>query len=214
MPSFLPPSKDLRGSIFDAVQYSRTAAGIRERTRKARNWYKDAIRNLSREYNIDRQNNVLVDRTISPSATKFIGKMYMYFYDPKHKATLPYYDRFPLVFIIEFYDDGFLGLNLHYLPYNMRFRLFDQLLAFVNNNSFDETTRLRMSYTLLKSMKKFRLAKPAIKRYLTSHVESKMKLVPAEDWEIALFLPVEMFTKASKEQVWNDTRKKARKWLW
>jgi hypothetical protein len=25
------------------------------------------------------------------------GKMYFYYYDPKHKETLPYYDRFPLV---------------------------------------------------------------------------------------------------------------------
>ena len=33
--------------------------------------------------------------------TTVIGKMFFFEYDPKHKATLPIYDRFPLVFPIE-----------------------------------------------------------------------------------------------------------------
>ena len=44
-----------------------------------------------------------------------MGKMYFFYYDPKGKKTLATYDRFPLVFPIERYSDGFLGLNLHYL---------------------------------------------------------------------------------------------------
>ena len=33
--------------------------------------------------------------------------MYTFFYDPKTKDKLPYYDRFPVVIINEIYPDGF-----------------------------------------------------------------------------------------------------------
>ena len=62
-----------------------------------------------------------------------MGKMYMFFYDPKHKATLPYYDRFPLVIPIERYPDGFLGLNMHYLAPKLRLSLLEGLMKITNN---------------------------------------------------------------------------------
>ena len=45
-----------------------------------------------------------------------LGGLYFFYYDPKTKDSLPYYDTFPLVLALERYNDGFLGLNLHYLP--------------------------------------------------------------------------------------------------
>ena len=41
------------------------------------------------------------------------GMMYAFYYDPKHKETLPYYDTYPLVVIVELNSKGILGLNLH-----------------------------------------------------------------------------------------------------
>ena len=40
-----------------------------------------------------------------------IGKLYFFAYDPKWKDKLSKYDKFPMVFPIELYGDGFLGLN-------------------------------------------------------------------------------------------------------
>ena len=57
-----------------------------------------------------------------------IGGMYFFLYDPKTKEELPYYDRFPLVIPLKREDDGFLGLNLHYLPVPYRIRLLRKLL--------------------------------------------------------------------------------------
>jgi hypothetical protein len=65
---------------------------------------------------------------------KSIGKMYTFFYDPKHKETLPYYDLFPLIFVVGPAAGGFLGINLHYLPPVLRAKLMDSLYQILNNN--------------------------------------------------------------------------------
>jgi len=128
----------------------------------------------------------------------FVGKMYFFYYDPKHKKTLPIYDRFPLVFPIEPYPDGFLGLNLHYLDGGQRGALLNQLTSFRTNSRFDEKTRLRLSYDLLSNTKKLAsLSRPCIKRYLFTQVRSKFIEITANEWENAIALPVQMFVTKS-----------------
>jgi len=120
-----------------------------------------------------------------------IGKMYFFWYDPKHKNKLPIYDRFPLVFPIERYSDGFLGLNMHYLSFGERKYLLDQLMQFRSNSKMDETTRLRMTYDLLARSKKIASAsRPCIKRYLFTQVRSSFVEITADEWDKALELPV------------------------
>ena len=71
------------------------------------------------------------------------GKLYMFLYDPKGKDTLPYYDTFPLVFPYAKTKEGFMGLNMHYLPYYYRVELMHRLMQYANNTKLDETTRLK-----------------------------------------------------------------------
>ena len=138
----------------------------------------------------------------------FIGRMYFYFYDPKTKDTLPYYDKFPLVIPIENYSDGFLGLNLHYISPKQRIILLDKLSSILSDHNYDENTRLRISYAYLSKASKIFEATPCIKRYLFGHVQSRFLEITADEWDIAALLPVESFAKASKEEVWNESRKK------
>lgn len=133
------------------------------------------------------------------------GEMYMFLYDPKHKGTLPYYDKFPLVLPFEKTVDGFIGLNLHYLPYHLRAKLLDTLMEYRNNTRMDETTKIRMSWSLVSSVSKLAIARPCVKRYLNSQVRSMFKRVPAVDWSVALLLPVEQFQNATSAQVWRDS---------
>lgn len=139
---------------------------------------------------------------------QLIGEMYFFAYDPKWKKILPYYDKFPLVFPIEMYSDGFLGLNLHYLDIRNRMILLDHLSTLKNNNKYDESTRLKLSYDAVKGMSN--LVKPCVKRYLYSHIRSKFIRIDSSEWDIAIFLPVQNFQKAMDFQVWKDSRKKAR----
>lgn len=137
-----------------------------------------------------------------------IGKMYFAYYDPKHKATLPFYDSFPLIIPIQKYPDGFLGLNLHYLPPTLRAKLLDSLYETINNASLDENKRMMINYTILKNASKHRYFEPCVKRYLGTHFRSKFLKVPHQNWTPAVFLPVETFEKASRKDVWENSRSK------
>ena len=130
-------------------------------------------------------------------ATTVIGKMFFFEYDPKHKMKLPIYDRFPLVFPIERYSDGFLGLNLHYLSSDMRSSVLDELKEISSNKRFDENTKLRISYQLLSRTKLLGSVTPCIKRYLMGHVRSDFIEINATELEKVAQLPVQVFiTKA------------------
>lgn len=134
------------------------------------------------------------------------GDMYMFKYDPLLKETLPYYDRFPLIMLLDETTDGFLGLNFHYLPPLMRAVLMETMYRFLNNKDFDEETRLLISYEKLKALSGRPLYKPCIKRYLNNHVMSRfIKIHPAE-WDVVLMLPLERFVKRTRNTVWRDSK--------
>ena len=120
-----------------------------------------------------------------------IGKLYFFAYDPKWKDKLSKYDKFPMVFPIEMYGDGFLGLNLHYLNVAERQRLLGRLMEFANNDKMNKTTKLKLSYDLIQSTRNLNsLAKPCIKRYLYSHCRSKFIQIHADEFDKAIQLPV------------------------
>lgn len=121
-----------------------------------------------------------------------IGRLYFFKYDPKGKATLPKYDKFPMVFPIEQYQDGFLGLNLHYLTLTERQALLGALMKFQSNKKFDETTKLRLSYQLLQGSKKLNtLGRPCVKRYLFNQCKSQFIEIYINEYDKAIQLPVE-----------------------
>ena len=137
----------------------------------------------------------------NPAKDPFIGGMFFYVYDAKHKATLPYWDKFPLVIPISLYDDGFLGLNLHYLPPAGRAKLLDILLKY-KRRSGTPKAYMKVSYEILKGVVQHDLFKPCIHRYLTNHIKSNLVKVEDEYWANAAVLPVQEFTGASDREVW------------
>lgn len=146
------------------------------------------------------------DRLVNRLYPKHIGRLIMYFYDPKTKDKLPYYDRFPLVIPIEFYPDGFLGINLHYLPQAYRARLMDVLYNTIYGDKYlNEKKIIQISYQILKTAAKTRLFEPCIKRYLYGHVRSRFLVLDPNDWNVAIFLPTERFEKASTTFVHADS---------
>lgn len=188
--------------LLERIKQSLLKQGISARTEESRNWLRSKVKNLSvSKQNLMGENSRLKDDTI-------IGKMYFYFYDPKTKDVLPFYDRFPLVIPIEEQRDGFLGLNLHYLSPQKRIILLDKLSEFRNNSKYDESTKLRLSYSLLKSASKIYETNACLKKYLFAHVKSKFLQIHADEWDIAALLPVESFQKTSKNKVFLDSESK------
>lgn len=135
------------------------------------------------------------------------GSMFLFQYDAKHKETLPYWDKFPLVFPFSYESDGFMGLNLHYLPHAMRASLMSNLMDRTSPNRYQD---LKLSYQILSAYSSLRYFKPCVKRYLYSHVKSQFLYITPEEWPIAIFLPLQRFQKASDGKVYADSRKMLR----
>ena len=152
---------------------------------KSATWYRNAV-------------SLIADRT-SPSQLMASGKilgrpsagrMSMFYYDPKTKNRLPYYDTFPLVLPLDTFRGGFIGLNFHYLPYGMRFALLQDIQSYATNGKFDSSTRIGANYNSLKGNK---YLKPTIKKYLWSQVRSRFLRVDVNEMALACYLPVAQF---------------------
>jgi len=192
-------------SLFDTLQANAFRAGIQGRTKASQEWFKKNVTNLT----VSRQ-GVLKDTALDRTTQQIRGSMYMYFYDPKFKETLPYYDRFPLTIIVDSAPGGFYGLNLHYLNYNTRAKFLDDLMSFGPAKSTENSRLTKLRYQLISGVRKYKEFKPCFKHYLGKHVVSQFSRVPMTDWEIAIFLPVEQFKKKSKTSIWNESLKIAR----
>ena len=191
--------------LINRLKQSLSQKGLTPGTNLARTWlqHKMAALKPSRNKLMEERSRLRNVRTES-----YIGKMYFYFYDPKTKDTLPYYDKFPLVIPIEEHKDGFLGLNLHYIHPRQRLQLLDKLSDIATNKNFDESTRFKISYNYLKNAKRLYEHKPCLKKYLYSHIQSKFINIDASEWDIAVLLPVESFSGASKQRVFQESEDK------
>lgn len=147
-----------------------------------------------------------------------IGHMYMFFYDSKmwsegKEAQLPFYDRFPCIFYLgpsQKHKNLVLGINLHYLPFAPRAKLMDALYTIISDQTFDERTKLRATYGILKSATKFKAFRPCLKAYDKKHFRSKFLKINSNFWDIAIFLPTAQWQGASQSAVYRWSRSKIR----
>lgn len=181
----------------------RAGAGFPAKSTQAREWYRNAAKNV-RHAN---QRTIMQVNKKNLVKAPTIGNLYLFSYDAKHKDTLPYWDAYPLIFPIEYYKDGFLGINLHYLPPVLRAKLMDELYDYMTNKKYDATTKLKLSYKILKGASQLKYFKPCVKRYLFSHVRSKFLYLYPSEWETALFLPLADWQKRTGQYVYAQSVK-------
>ncbi len=113
---------------------------------------------------------------------------HMYFYEYEATTPQPYYDKFPLVYVLSTGGGYFYGINLHYLGYK------DRLIA---------TKKLFLG--------QIDVPKHIIHKYLNRGCKSSFLDLATYEWETASMLPVEDFVfrgKVSydKELVWEETK--------
>lgn len=169
MASFLDQIKDLTQNMISSGK-------------EAAQWYKEKTKGL-----YDRDQNKLFKKTSLPT----VGQIYLFAYDPKLKSKLPFYDAYPLVIPIEYYNDGFLGLNLHYLPPMARISLLEKLMTISNQDKYDEKTKLSVSYDVLRYAARNTNYKVCLKRYLFGHVRSSYHEVNPTDWKKVIVMPLQ-----------------------
>lgn len=170
--------------------------------RRSMTWYRNQVQRLQ---DLNRGVNRELTRGRDLRNNVFIGDLYLFRYDPKHKATLPYYDTLPLVMPFNRAEGGFLGINLHYLPYGMRFKVMGALLDQVTNVS-DPYARAKISYAILNNASRFPGVQHCVKHYLINHVQGRFLQIPNDEWLAAAMMPIEQFHGAPKSRVFQNAR--------
>jgi hypothetical protein len=190
-------------TIIEQLQTQLSQKGINPHTRIGQAWLLQKAKTLN-----PTPSSLFADRT-ALRARSMTGRMYFFFYSAKMQDTLPYWDRFPLVIPIERYPDGFLGLNLHYIPAKDRLVLLRKLGQHASGSLSDERTRFRLTYPILKATHSAYEATPCIKRYLFPHIKSRFLEIPATEWHLAAALPMQRFRGiqyTNDQEVWEESK--------
>ena len=128
-------------------------------------WWRTQLLNELGEPNID------VD--FSDTGGFAPGKMYFYQYGAITEK-LPYYDKYPLTYVIRIEGDGFLGCNLHYVTLTNR----DELARSILNNSEQGAISV---------------PRRTLHKYLYTGVKDIIFPIPEDEWSDVAQLPTEEF---------------------
>mgnify|MGYP001235907202 CR=1 FL=1 len=168
----------------------------------ARKWFVTQARSLN-----TRPRSILTSEQENLTNKIKLGYLYLFFYEPKYKSNLKYFDKYPLTIPIELKENGFTGLNLHYISPTQRLVLIENLRPLIMNENVSNRQRLRISHRILQSSRRYKYYKPCVKNYLYNNCKSLFLKIQAEDWQTALMLPTERFIKKNKKNVWIDSRR-------
>ena len=167
--------------------------------KKSVGWYKSAVIQEASKYGKDLRKFALDEKRDRIQQSELedqnmlrrypvAGHIYMFEYKAKMK-WLPYYDRFPLVYVIKSNRTEFWGANLHYMQPKRR------LIAI---------KKLRQGM--------IDMPKACFHKYLNNHVEGLYLDLASTEWQTAVLLPTEDFVKDvqghvfpyDKKDVWDE----------
>jgi hypothetical protein len=189
-------------STLTQIAQQKTALEQEFLSRKSVTWLQNRIKDLKSPAKLAKE----ISGERSRQSGQFqMGGLYHFFYDPLTKNDLPYYDIFPLVIPLKRDSEGFIGLNLHYLPPRYRAAFMDKLMNFAIMNDNDEPRRLRVTYDILTASSNFREFRPCLKRYLNSQIKSKISTIQPSEWETAIFLPTAIFVGAPASKIYAES---------
>tara|TARA_R100001594_G_C4051753_1_gene265154 strand:- start:830 stop:1429 length:600 start_codon:yes stop_codon:yes gene_type:complete len=184
-------------SIFDSFQKLRSDANVPKDNFR---WFADTINRNVKGVDRNQIRDQIASDPVRGRSRLFLGQMYMFFYNqPEYQTTLPYYDTFPLVLMLGRAKTNFFGINFHYIPPKRRLQMFLLLQQYRQGN------RILLPYGTMKRVAKWKIFKSCFRRYKTSLISGNLINIPADDWPIAITLPVERFKKSSKAAIWDNT---------
>ena len=168
---------------YESILHNTAPYDLKRLQKKSVGWYAEEIKRIKKNrYNKSNFIRMSHERTKRLE----IGKMYMFEYIAKHRDTLPVWDRYPLVLPFTTTENGFIGINLHYLPHKIRAWLLSRLLKHSN----ERTNKVQISWQLLTRLSRANVAEYATHRYLLTHITSPFRLVKIEDYPNAIMLPL------------------------
>jgi hypothetical protein len=189
-------------STLTQIANQKTALDQEFLSRQSVTWFQGKMKDLNSPLELARE--IVNDKTRKRGRFQ-MGGLYHFFYDPLTKDKLPYYDTFPLVIPLQATTDGFIGLNLHYLPILYRAAFMDKLMDFAILNQDNDPRRLRVTYDILNASRNYREFKPCIKQYLKTQIKSRIVEIQPNEWETALFLPTAIFKGATAGKIYKES---------
>lgn len=141
------------------------------------------------------------DKTSKPYA----GRMYLFIYDAKHKATLPFWDVNPLIIMVGPANGGFFGINFHYLDMTDRVELLELLVPFQKLVSAKSQRQITINYQKLLRLSQTKW-KHCFKHYLVGQLQTQLVEIPMSEWYTTVTLPIAHFKGATNQQVWKASR--------
>ena len=164
-------------------------------------WYKNAVRKAAMDYKRDPSKLLREEKIDSKGAEEepdenllrkyaVSGHMYMFEYKAKMRH-LPYYDSFPLVYVIKATPQEFWGANLHYMSPKKRVMVVQRLLE-----------------------GRIDIPRLCFHKYLIDHVDGFLLDLASAEWDTSILLPIENFVRNvkgsnktlpyTKELVWEE----------
>ena len=185
-----------------------TPSEIRERSIESLRYFQQRVRSLKLT-----AEGFYKQSDLNKAIRYLEGRMYTFFYDAKTKNKLPYWDRFPLVIILDLREDGFTGLNLHYIQPRYRVRLLYELYKYVildDDDMAEEemSMRIKMTYQLINGISKLKMYRPCFKRYLTHRIEGRALEITPNYWDVMAMLPTAQWQKEKVRTVYSDSIRK------
>lgn len=173
---------------------------------------KAIISNISK--NIEKSKGVVSKKEVNSRKlkksfpSKKPGFLYMMEYVPPDKKQKKFFDRFPVILVLQFVGNKFVGVNLHLLPFKERVIM----LFFIIKNTQktkDGYAKVKLS-TLISNKIIFKYILNSSDLFYMTGIRSKIRPIYAEDIVESVFLPVEKFVGMSKNKVHSYMRKKLR----
>ena len=164
-------------------------------------WYKNAVRKAAMDYKRDPSKLLREEKIDSKDAEeeqdenllrKYAVSGHMYIFEYKAKMRhLPYYDSFPLVYVIKANPQEFWGANLHYMSPKKRVMVVQRLLE-----------------------GRIDIPRLCFHKYLIDHVDGFLLDLASAEWDTSILLPIENFVRNvkgsnktlpyTKELVWEE----------
>lgn len=132
-----------------------------------------------------------------------VGQMVFFKYKPQDKRFLESYkpyDIFPLVVVTDIHQDGFEGINLHYIGKKWRRVLFDAIENSIPIKRSSDTTltRLGATYKRLDGFRKFAFFKPCYRKYVKNGLRKRPIVIPQPFWNVLVDADLALFAKGRK----------------
>lgn len=175
-------------NIYKQYSDQATEKGIKRNTKDSIEWFRKTIRKRSNIGSFEAATAGLPRSRVRLEP----GRLLTFTYNPKTKKTLPFYDVYPLILVMQIERKFIYGLNLHYLPPRLREDMLKDLK--VERNNFRRISEIasRLPYS-----------KFALKRYIPNRMKNTIN-IPKTEWEIAVQLPYEQFKGGvDNKNVWD-----------